>query len=108
MPEPRAAHRERTMPTVAQFQARATAACTRHQASAYVPVWRRACEPLGTTPLDRVTTMDLRILQQDAVAHALPRASSRGGRYAGERVVRAMRRWDRNTAERGRDRILKV
>ena len=91
MPDPDAPNNGRTTPTLAQFQTRATAACTPYQKSAYVPVWRRACESLGDTPLDQITTMDLRILQQAAVAHAVPRASSRGGRYAGERVVRAMR-----------------
>lgn len=91
MPEPGTPDNRRTVPTLAQFQARATAACTPHQKSAYAPIWRHACESLGTTPLDQITTMDLRILQQAAVTRAAPRASSRGGRYAGERVVRAMR-----------------
>jgi integrase len=91
MPEPDTPHERDAVPTFGQFQARATAACTRHQASAYVPIWRHASESLGGMPLDQVTTLDLRILQQTAVARAEPRASSRGGRYAGERVVRAMR-----------------
>jgi integrase len=91
MSEPDAPDHGRTAPTLSQFQARATAACTPYQKSAYVPVWRRACASHGDTPLDQITTMDLRILQQTAVAHAVPRASGRSGRYSGERVVRAMR-----------------
>lgn len=91
MPEPNAPDHGRTPPTLAQFQARATAACTPYQKSAYVPVWRRACASNGDTPLDQITTMDLRILQQTAVAHTVPRTSGRNGRYSGERVVRAMR-----------------
>lgn len=91
MPEPAAPNTARTTPTLAQFQARATAACTPYQRSAYVPVWRRACESLGDTPLDQITALNVRILQHAAVARAVPRATSRDGRYAGERVVRAMR-----------------
>lgn len=80
-----------SMPTFEQFQTRATNACTPGQKSAYAPVWRRACEQLGPIPLDQVTTLDIRILQQADISRAAHRASSRDGRYAGERTVRAMR-----------------
>lgn len=80
-----------SIPTFEQFLVRATAACTPGQKSAYVPVWRRACEQLGSKPLDQITTLDIRILQQADISRAAHRASSRDGRYAGERTVRAMR-----------------
>jgi integrase len=79
------------VPTFEQFQARAVAACTPFQARAYAPVWRQVCSSIGNKPLDRITTLDLRIFQQGAVRNAAKRASSRGGRYAGERTVRAFR-----------------
>ena len=81
----------RSIPTFEQFQARATAACTQGQKLAYCPVWRRACEQRGSKPRDQVTTLDRPILQQADISRAAHRDSSRDGRYAGERTVRAMR-----------------
>ena len=92
MAEPTApSKRVREMPTFEQFQQRAVAACTPYQKRAYVPVWRQATLSLGHRPLDTITVLDLRILQQRAVEKAARRATSRGGRYAGERAVRALR-----------------
>lgn len=82
---------EAAVPTFEQFQRRAVAACTPHQKTAYVPVWRQASLSLGHRPLDKITVLDLRILQQRAVENAAQCATSRGGRYAGERAVRALR-----------------
>lgn len=65
----------RSMPTFEQFQARATNACTPGQKSAYAPVWRRACERLGSMPLDQVTTLDIRILQQADISRAAHRTN---------------------------------
>lgn len=78
-------------PTLEGFLPRAIAACSPHQKKAYVPVWHRACGSLGRTPIDEITTLDIAILQREAVKRAAVRASSRNGRYAGEQSVRAMR-----------------
>jgi len=91
MPNPPSPAHTQVAPTFEHFQARANTACTPYQRKAYAPVWRQACASIGHKLVDQVTTLDLLILQQESVAKAALRASSRGGRYSGERTVRAMR-----------------
>jgi integrase len=79
------------VPTIAQYLPRVLRAATPGQLDAYKPYWLRAEEMFGEHKLDRVWPSDILALQNQVVRTARPRRNSRGGRYAGETCIRAMR-----------------
>ncbi|WP_433261653.1 tyrosine-type recombinase/integrase [Actinosynnema sp. CS-041913] len=79
------------VPKVGEYLLRVRAAATPSQLQRYRPYWRRAEEAFGRRRLDRVGVTDILGLKELSVARARVRANSRGGRYAGEACVRAMR-----------------
>jgi integrase len=85
------ARTEAEVPTFAQFQVRAVAACTPYQRRKYVPVWRRACETIGHLQLDCISVLELRIVKQQSIERSARGNYRRSGRYTGESVVRALR-----------------
>ncbi|MFL6116838.1 MAG: tyrosine-type recombinase/integrase [Catenulispora sp.] len=77
------------MPSLTAFMPRAIAAASPSQLQSYTRHWRRACDRFGELGLDQVRASDITALQRTVVASG--RGGSRGGRYAGESAVRAMR-----------------
>lgn len=81
----------RPMPKLSEYVPVVEAACSPEQLKRYGTSWRRACERLGGRRLDEICASDIAALQRQAAKAAADRALSRGGRYAGETAVRAMR-----------------
>src|SRR5882757_4762195 len=79
------------VPTLAQYLPRMLRAATPGQLDAYQPYWLRAEEMFGEHKLDEVWPSDILALQNQVVRTARPRRNGRGGRYAGETCIRAMR-----------------
>jgi integrase len=79
------------MPTFGRFMVRVLAAASPSQLHSYRRHWQRANDAFGTVPLDQVRATDIMALQRTAIAVAAQRHSRRGGRYAGEAAVRALR-----------------
>jgi integrase len=79
------------MPTLAQYVPRAWAAATPGTRASYGPYWQRAVDHYGTRRLDEITPSDILALRRHVVATVRPRRSGRGGRHAGEHLVRALR-----------------
>lgn len=79
------------MPTLGQYAPRAWAAATPATRASYGPYWQRAIDHYGTRRLDEIRPSDILALQQHVVATVQPRHSGRGGRHAGEHLVRALR-----------------
>jgi hypothetical protein len=79
------------MPTLAQYMPRAWAAATPATRASYGPYWQRAIDHYGTRRLDEIRASDILALQQHVIATVQPRRSGRGGRHAGEHLVRALR-----------------
>lgn len=79
------------MPTLAEYAPRVSAAATPATRASYGPYWQRAINHYGTRRLDEIRPSDILALQQLVVATVRPRRSSRGGRHAGEHLVRALR-----------------
>ena len=73
------------VPSLNAFIKRVVAAASPSQLQSYTRYWRRACERFGELRLDQVRASGIIALQRACVA------SGRGGRYAGEGAVRAMR-----------------
>lgn len=81
----------RAVPTVAEYMPQVRAAASNWQLKAYQAHWRRAEVNLADRRLDQVTVTDVLILQRQGTREAKLRSNTRGGRYAGESAVRAMR-----------------
>jgi integrase len=76
-------------PSLTDFMVKVIAAASPAQLQSYTRHWRRACERFGELRLDQVRASDIIALQRAGAASG--RGGSRGGRYAGENAVRAMR-----------------
>jgi integrase len=82
---------ESPMPTLAEYVPRARAAATPGTRVSYGPYWQRAIDHYGSRRLDEITPSDILALQRHVVATVRPRRSGRGGRHAGEHLIRALR-----------------
>lgn len=80
-----------TAPTIAEFMPRVVAAASPSMRRAYGSYWTRAVEHFGDRCLDEIRTSDISAFKQHVISTVRRRRNSRGGRYAGENAVRAMR-----------------
>ncbi len=79
------------MPTLAEYVPRVSAAASPATRASYGPYWQRAIDHYGAHRLDEIAPSDILALQRHVVATVRPRRSARGGRHAGEHLIRAMR-----------------
>lgn len=79
------------VPTVSEYTKKVLVAATNWQLKAYRVHWQRAVAEFGDRRIDEVTVTDVLLLQRLATRKAVTRSNTRGGRYAGENAVRAMR-----------------
>jgi integrase len=91
----------RGVPTLAEYLPTVVTASSLAKRERYGGRWRTACERLGDRRLDEIVASDIMALQQQAIASATGKKSSRGGRYAGEHTLRAMRAVFRMAASDG-------
>jgi site-specific recombinase XerD len=80
------------VPTLEDYLPVVEAASTPSMLRAYRSYWRRAGVYFAGRTLDSIRASEIEALKQRVVASARTRRTSRGGRYAGENLVRAMRR----------------
>jgi integrase len=79
------------VPTMAEYLPQVMAAAGPGARRTYDAYWQRMATVWGDRPLDTVAATDIEALQRQAVAGAVRRRTSRGGRHAGEHVVAAAR-----------------
>lgn len=79
------------MPTSAEYAPRPSAAATPAIRASYSQYGQCAIDRYGERRLDEIRSSDILALQQHVVTTVQPRHSSRGGRHAGEHLVRALR-----------------
>jgi integrase len=79
------------VPTIAEYLPRVRAAAGPGAERTYGSYWSRMAIAWGDRPLTAITASDVEALQRRAVADAMPRRSSRGGRHAGEHLIAAAR-----------------
>jgi integrase len=78
-------------PSMAEYLPRVIAAASPSSNRLYGPYWNRMAVAWGDRPLDTILASDVEALQRQAVATALHRRNSRGGRQAGEHIISAAR-----------------
>lgn len=78
-------------PTVAEFLPRVIVAASAATRRAYGSYWARAAARFGERRLDELCASDICAFRWQVVDRARRRRNSRGGRYAGENAIRAMR-----------------
>jgi integrase len=81
----------RDAPTIADYLPRVRAAAGPGAERTYGSYWSRMATSWGARPITSITASDVEALQRQAIAAAVPRRSSRGGRHAGEHLIAAAR-----------------